>query len=200
MNRRDAILEAATRLFSVKGFKEASMNELAEITGVAQGTIFYHFKNKEGLFISTLERVKETILEQFEKYIKEQKFNNGLEKVEGAISFYLYLAGAIGEEFLLLHRHDAYEFAEINQTCRGHLEAIYDCLLNILEEAMLEGQKDGSIRELNARKTALILFSMVDGLVRLKTFNLYNAGALYNELIFSCRRILENVEVSGEFL
>lgn len=200
MNRRDAILEAATRLFSVKGFKEASMNELAEITGVAQGTIFYHFKNKEGLFISTLERVKETILEQFEKYIKEQKFNNGLEKVEGAISFYLYLAGAIGDEFLLLHRHDAYKFAEINQTCRGQLEAIYDCFLNILEEAMLEGQKDGSIRELNARKTALILFSMVDGLVRLKTFNLYNAGALYNELIFSCRRILKNVEVSGEFL
>ena len=29
------------------------MNELAEMTGVAQGTIFYHFKNKKGLFPST---------------------------------------------------------------------------------------------------------------------------------------------------
>ena len=28
------------------------MNELAEMTGVAQGTLFYHFKNNEGLFLA----------------------------------------------------------------------------------------------------------------------------------------------------
>ena len=102
------------------------------------------------------------------------------------------MAGTFGDQFLLLHRHDAYEFAKINPTCREHLEAIYNCLLDIFERAVLAGKKDGSIRDLPARKTALIIFSMVDGLVRFKTYNLYDAGALYNELIASCRRMLQN--------
>ncbi|HAS89092.1 MAG TPA: TetR/AcrR family transcriptional regulator, partial [Desulfovibrio sp.] len=41
------------------------------------------------------------------------------------------------------------------------------------------------------RKTALIIFTMVDGLVRFKNFNLYDAGALFNELIESIRRMLK---------
>jgi hypothetical protein len=39
---------------------------------------------------------------------------------------------------------------------------------------------------------ALILFSLVDGLVRFKTYNLYDPGGLYHELIAACRRMLGN--------
>ena len=39
--------------------------------------------------------------------------------IEGAILFYLNLAGTMGDQFLLLHRHDAYEIAKANATCRG---------------------------------------------------------------------------------
>ncbi|MBW2259371.1 MAG: TetR/AcrR family transcriptional regulator, partial [Deltaproteobacteria bacterium] len=75
-----------------------------------------------------------------------------------------------------------------------HLQAIYDCLLDIFEEGVLLGQKDGSIRNMPARKAALIIFSMVDALVRFDTYNLYEAGGLYNELMESCRRMLEKRE------
>jgi len=65
-------------------------------------------------------------------------------------------------------------------------------LSNIFEQAILRGQADGSISAVPAKKTALIIFAMVDGLVRFNTYNLYEAGALYNELIDSCRKILSN--------
>ena len=90
-----------------------------------------------------------------------------------------------------MHRHDAYELAKSNPTCRKHLEAIYDCLLDIFEQGVLLGQKDGSIRDMAARKAALIIFSMVDALVRFDTYNLYEAAGLYRELMESCRRMLE---------
>jgi hypothetical protein len=32
---------------------------------------------------------------------------------------------------------------------------------------------------------------MVDGLVRFKNYNLYDAGALFNEMLQSCRRMLQ---------
>jgi len=111
---------------------------------------------------------------------------------EGAISFYLQLSAHLEDRFLLLHRHDLYEIAEVNPECRSHLEAIYNCFLDIFESAVVRGQKDGSIGEMTARKAALLLFSMVDGLVRLNTYNLYDAGTLYRELMELCRKMLEN--------
>ena len=96
------------------------------------------------------------------------------------------------DQFRLLHRHYPYELAQGNAACRQHLEAIYECFIDVFEQAITHGQKDGSINNLPARKIALIIFSMVDGLVRFNTYNLYDAGALYNEVIESCRRMLKN--------
>jgi len=192
MSKKEVILRAAMWLFSEKGFKDTSMIELSKMTGAAEGTIFYHFKNKEDLFLSTLESVKNEIIDQFEHYFRETMFETGLQMIEGAILFYLNLAGAMGDQFLLLHRHDAYEIAKANSTCREHLEAVYNCLLDIFERAIVRGQQDGSIRSVSPRKTALIIFSMVDGLVRIETYNLYHAGSLYEQLKDLCRRMLQS--------
>ncbi|MBW2317576.1 MAG: TetR/AcrR family transcriptional regulator [Deltaproteobacteria bacterium] len=194
MSKKNAILQAATLLFSTKGFKDTSMAELSKMTGVAEGTIFYHFKNKEELFLTTLENVKQDIIMEFGERLREKTFKTGLDMIEGAITFYIQLGALMGDRLLLLHRHDAYELAKGNATCRKHLQAIYDCLLDIFEQGVLLGQKDGSIRDMPARKAALIIFSMVDALVRFDTYNLYEAGGLYNELMESCRRMLEKRE------
>ncbi|PKN61758.1 MAG: TetR/AcrR family transcriptional regulator [Deltaproteobacteria bacterium HGW-Deltaproteobacteria-15] len=190
--RKEAILKAAANLFAERGFNETSMAELAKVTGVAQGTIFYHFNNKEELFLKVLDDFRTSITQEFENHIKEKNFTTGLEKVEGALNFYLYLAGSMEERFRILHRHHAYELARINPVCRVHLESIYSCLVDIFEKAILLGQQDGSIREMDARKAALIIYTMVDGLVRFNTYDLYDGGVLSNELFESCRRILEN--------
>ncbi|MBW2036947.1 MAG: TetR/AcrR family transcriptional regulator [Deltaproteobacteria bacterium] len=192
MSRKEMILRAATRLFSAKGFKETSMAELSRMSGVAGGTIFYHFKNKEELFLSILEGFKSDIVEEFERYRRERKFDTGLDMIEGTISFYFYLVGRMEDRFLLLHRHDAYELAEVNPLCGEYLQSIYNCLLDIFEQAVQLGQKDGSIAGMPARKTAMIILCMVDGLARFNTYKLYDAGALYNELMQSCRRMLQN--------
>jgi hypothetical protein len=36
----------------------------------------------------------------------------------------------------------------------------------------------------------MIVFAMIDGLVRFNSHQLYDAGALYGELLASCRRML----------
>lgn len=191
MSKKKAILHVATRLFSQKGFKETSMAELSRATGVAQGTIFYHYKNKEELFIAILEEFKSSILDEFDRYVGEHRFKTGMDMIEGAVTFYLYLSGAMEDRFLLLHRHDAYEFSKVNPVFRELLESIYSCLTDIFEQAILLGQKDGTIADVAVKKTALIIFSMVDGIVRFNTYELYDAGTLYNELIQSCRKILQ---------
>jgi len=192
VSKKQNILEAATKLFSEKGFRETRISELSKMTGAAEGTIFYHFRNKEEIFVNILKTFRDDIIKAFEAHVADSRFANGLEMMEGAISFYLHSASAMEDRFLLLHRHDAYELAKVNPVCREQLETIYNCFLDIFERAIVVGQADGSIGSMPARKTALIIFSMVDGLVRFNTYGLYHAGALYNELIEACRRMLKD--------
>ncbi|MGG6312771.1 TetR/AcrR family transcriptional regulator [Paenibacillus macerans] len=46
------ILEAATDIFSEKGFAATSTSEIAQKAGVAEGTIFKHYKTKKDLLLS----------------------------------------------------------------------------------------------------------------------------------------------------
>lgn len=48
MNRKEAILKAAAELFAARGFDATPTAEVAKAAGVAEGTIFHHFKTKDG--------------------------------------------------------------------------------------------------------------------------------------------------------
>lgn len=195
--KKQAILRAATILFGEKGFKDTSVAEIAQITGAAEGTIFYHFKNKTELFLAVLEGVKSGILREFDEYISGRYFDHGLEMVEEVIAFYLYLAGHREEWFLLLNRHYPYELSRVNAECRGYLEAIYSTLVDLFEGAILKGQGDGSIEKMPSRKIALLLYAMVHGLVWLKFHDLYDTGTLYQELLVVCRKLLSGNNLSN---
>ena len=124
MKKKQAILDVAAKLFSQNGFKEAPISMISKLTGAAEGTIFYHFKTKEGLFLAILEDFKNSIVEKFKEFIDESKFDSGIGMMEDIISFYLYLSGSMEDRFLLLHRHDAYELSTNNPECREYLELI----------------------------------------------------------------------------
>src|ERR1700694_5064801 len=48
--RRDAILRAALEEFSASGFAATRLDDVARRAGVAKGTIYLHFADKETLF------------------------------------------------------------------------------------------------------------------------------------------------------
>jgi AcrR family transcriptional regulator len=191
MSRKEMILKAATFLFSSKGYKDTAMAEVSQLSKVAGSTIFYHFKNKEDLFLHILKGVKDEIVKEYNDHLKGKNFKDGLCMLEHAIHFYFELVGKLEEKFLILHRNFPYQLAEKNPVCRGYLEDIYNCLVDIFEQAILKGQEDGSIAALPARKNAFLILSMVDGLVRFKTNNLYNIGSLFDELLDVCKRMLQ---------
>jgi TetR/AcrR family fatty acid metabolism transcriptional regulator len=52
VTRREHIIQAAIEVFSKKDFQSASISEIAQRAGIADGTIYQYFKNKEDLFFS----------------------------------------------------------------------------------------------------------------------------------------------------
>lgn len=54
-DKRDRILKAAIRVFARKGFYATRVSEIAKAAGVADGTIYLYFKNKDDVLISLFE-------------------------------------------------------------------------------------------------------------------------------------------------
>jgi len=57
VDSRAAILAAAQRLFVEKGYRGISMREIAEAVGMTKAALYYHFRDKEQLFVAILQAV-----------------------------------------------------------------------------------------------------------------------------------------------
>jgi len=69
---REAIVEAATRLFLERGFGSVSMDELAEAAGLARRTLYNQFASKEEIFREMLLRVSGHLEDAFPPGIETQ--------------------------------------------------------------------------------------------------------------------------------
>ncbi|WP_409294800.1 TetR family transcriptional regulator [Peribacillus sp. SCS-26] len=59
VNRKQLILEAAAKSFSLFGYKATTMDQVAKIADVGKGTIYTFFRNKEELFREIVESLIE---------------------------------------------------------------------------------------------------------------------------------------------
>lgn len=68
MNKtKRAIFESAIKVFSKSGYTGATMDEVVAKAGVAKGSLYYHFKSKEELFIFIIKEGMNLIHEEVEK-------------------------------------------------------------------------------------------------------------------------------------
>jgi AcrR family transcriptional regulator len=69
LNSREEILKAADVLFGELGFDAATTREIARVSGTNKALIYYHFKNKEDLFGSVLDRYYENLAKTLQKAV-----------------------------------------------------------------------------------------------------------------------------------
>src|SRR5918996_1013494 len=56
VDKRDAILRAATEVFARHGYFQAQVADVARAAGVAAGTVYLYFRSKDDLLVSIFER------------------------------------------------------------------------------------------------------------------------------------------------
>ena len=61
-DKRSLITEAAIEVFAEKGFRQARVSDIAKKAGVADGTIYLYFKNKEDILLSIFEEKMDLLL------------------------------------------------------------------------------------------------------------------------------------------
>jgi TetR/AcrR family fatty acid metabolism transcriptional regulator len=57
--RRQQLLEAATRVFARKGYWSASITDIIQTAGVARGTFYLYFRSKQDIFVAIVDHYRE---------------------------------------------------------------------------------------------------------------------------------------------
>lgn len=60
----DLILDAADRLLARYGYRKMTMDDLAEEVGIGKGTLYLHFRSKEDIALSRVDRLVHRLVEQ----------------------------------------------------------------------------------------------------------------------------------------
>jgi len=60
-DKRERLIESAAKLFHQAGFKDTSIADIAEDSGVPLGNVYYYFKTKDELAGAVIEQRAETI-------------------------------------------------------------------------------------------------------------------------------------------
>lgn len=64
--RRERILEAALSVFSRRGYGRASMDDIASESDTSKGGVYFHFPNKQTIFLSLLDRMAALLMTRAE--------------------------------------------------------------------------------------------------------------------------------------
>lgn len=105
VDHRDSILHTAAKLFARKPFHEVLMDEVAEQTGIAKGTVYRYFANKDDLFGALSMRY----LEMLSDGIGKAAENNAppLKKMEAMVVRMVELIYEHNDFFQVMQRHES---------------------------------------------------------------------------------------------
>ncbi len=66
-DRRAQILDVARRLFAVRGFRDANIDDICREAGIARGTLYQYFDNKDSVMLEVMNQVCERVSAVLEK-------------------------------------------------------------------------------------------------------------------------------------
>ncbi len=81
---RDAMIDAAERMFYEKGVARTTLQDIARAAGVTRGAFYWHFKDKGELFCAMLDRVRLPFDELVEAISENERPAGELESIRRA--------------------------------------------------------------------------------------------------------------------
>jgi AcrR family transcriptional regulator len=162
--RVQSIQEAAIRVISRKGMASATMQEIAEEAGVAKGTIYLYFRDREEL----VEKTFETAIGELHKQVDAALDSEGTfeQRLRAMTTAKLAFFNQNREFFRLYHalkmpEGNASQQRRQKRTCQPQFRARVERVARALKEAMDAGE----IRSLDPNRLALILIETSTAIV-----------------------------------
>ncbi len=140
-DKYNRILDAAVKVFAEQDFYKSTISQIAKEAGVADGTIYLYFRNKDDILIQFFRHKTKQVFERFRAAVNEG--DRAIDKLRN-----------------LLHRHLA-EFQQdrnlavvyqtethrINRLAEAPIKEMSKMYLDLVTEIIEQGQEEGTVRK-----------------------------------------------------
>ncbi|HEY3440261.1 MAG TPA: TetR/AcrR family transcriptional regulator [Paludibaculum sp.] len=171
--RCSQILAAARTVFAEKGYQEATMDQIAEVAGVAKGTLYSYFPSKRDVYVAELSHGAGQLLELTRGVIASP--GDLRSKIQMFIRTRLEYLDSHLEFFKIYHA----EFGNLTHPAwvSQQFREAYELQLKLLEDLLAGAVERGEIRAIPAGAVACGIYEMTRGLLLRRVLGVSSAPA-----------------------
>jgi len=161
INKKENILEAAREIFFKKSFYEATMDDIAQLSGVKKSTIYYYFPSKIDLASQLMEENVKKIFKKTSEIISTT--NNVKQRIKMIVDFYINLLEENTKIFIIMQRI-GYDFMQ-KEDSKKKINELFKKLRKKQKEV---GNLFGEVTLSSGKRVSgdLFLYSMIAALGR----------------------------------
>ena len=163
--RRQQIIIAAKRIFSIKSFNKATMEDIAKEAEISPGTIYIYFKNKDELYASLSIRILQHLNIRL-GHVKNEKDISGRQKIM-SLKEALYDVYNFDPLILinLFHLQSSESLKNLSFGLLSEIKRLSQDSLKIMADIFSEGISDGVFIKTNPNALADIFWALFSGVI-----------------------------------
>ncbi|WP_339147106.1 MULTISPECIES: TetR/AcrR family transcriptional regulator [unclassified Sutcliffiella] len=151
------IIDAAVIVIAENGYHHAQVSKIAKQAGVADGTIYLYFKNKEDILISLFQEKMGLFVEKIRQEIAGK--STSTEKLLTLIEKHFTMLAADHHLAIVTQL----ELRQSNLELRLKINEVLKGYLHVVDEILLAGTKNGELRaDLDVRLARQMVFGTID--------------------------------------
>jgi TetR/AcrR family fatty acid metabolism transcriptional regulator len=151
------IIDAAVIVIADNGYHQAQVSKIAKQAGVADGTIYLYFKNKEDILISVFQEKMSVFVDNLQEIINDS--NSASEMLYRMIEGHFKVLSDDHHLAVVTQL----ELRQSNKELRLKINSILKGYLKLLDEILQKGIQDGEFQEdIDIRLTRQVIFGTID--------------------------------------
>ena len=135
------ILEAAIKVFAEQGFFQSTIAQVAREAGVADGTIYLYFKNKDDILVQFFNYKTKQVFSGFREEVN--KGQNAVEKLRNLVRRHL-AEFQRDRNMAILYQSETHQSMRMAEEQIREMSSMY---LDIVAEIVEQGQQEGLMRK-----------------------------------------------------
>jgi TetR/AcrR family fatty acid metabolism transcriptional regulator len=134
------ILEAAVKVFARQGFHQSTVAQIAKEAGVADGTIYLYFKNKDDILVHFFGFKAKQVFDRF--HAEVARGADSVEKLRNLVRVHLSEFQRDPDMAIVYH----VETHQISRLAEDQIRAMGKMYHDIISDIVEEGQQEGLLR------------------------------------------------------
>lgn len=142
--KREEIIQAASKVFTAKGYHKATIRNISEASGLGPGTIYNYIKKKEDILYLVYDKLTTILTESF---LETSKHKDPLKQLKEALHKAIEIVWENQDLILLMYQ----ETAALDKESRSSILKRESGYVSYMEKILKRGKKKGVIQSKNVR-------------------------------------------------